>query len=86
MSQECEATADAFFAHLQKSVQGWKAATVAQGRIVGAIETILSQADDVDMVIIGHGGTDAFLSSSRRTTNRSGAMLSRQRTVETDSP
>jgi hypothetical protein len=30
MSQECEATADAFFAHLQKSVQGWKAATVAQ--------------------------------------------------------
>jgi hypothetical protein len=38
MSQEFEATADAFFAHLQKSVQGCEPATVAQTRTVSAIE------------------------------------------------
>jgi broad specificity phosphatase PhoE len=42
-------------------VRGWEPATVAQERIVGAIEAILSQADDVDVAIIGHGGTGALL-------------------------
>ena len=59
--QEFEAMADTCFANPQKSVRGWEPATVAQGRIVGAIEAILSQADDVDVAIIGHGGTGTLL-------------------------
>ena len=59
--QEFAATAEAFFAHPQESVRGWEPATTAQARIVGAIEKILSQADDDDLAIIGHGGTGTLL-------------------------
>ena len=56
--QEFEETADAFFAHPQESVRGWEPAALAQGRIVGAVERIVSQPpDDDDLAIVGHGGT-----------------------------
>jgi broad specificity phosphatase PhoE len=66
-------------------VRGWEPATVAQERIVGAIEAILSQADDVDVAIIGHGGTGAFSIVISQDDQSIGAMISRQRTAETGS-
>ena len=60
--QDFEATADAFFAHPQESVQGWEPAGVAEARIVCAIKQILSEAsDDGDLAIVGHGGTGTLL-------------------------
>ena len=52
---------DAFFAHPQESVRGWEPAIIAQARIVGAVEKILSQPGDGDLAIIGHGGTGTLL-------------------------
>jgi broad specificity phosphatase PhoE len=60
--QELEETADAFFAHPQESPRGWEPAALAQGRIVGAVERIVSQPpDDDDLAIVGHGGTGTLL-------------------------
>jgi broad specificity phosphatase PhoE len=60
-NQEFEATVDAFFVHPQESVRGWEPAIIAQARIVGAVEKILSQPGDGDLAIIGHGGTGTLL-------------------------
>jgi broad specificity phosphatase PhoE len=59
---EFETTADAFFARPLQSIRGWEPASVAQKRIVGAVELAVSQAPgDVDIAIVGHGGTGTLL-------------------------
>ena len=59
---EFEATVDAFFAQPEISVRGWERAIDAQQRIVAAVAQILAgRGADLDLAIIGHGGTGALL-------------------------
>jgi broad specificity phosphatase PhoE len=59
---EFEATADAFFGHPHDSIRGWETAAVAQHRIVGAIETVLSEAPPgCDVAVVAHGGVGTLL-------------------------
>ncbi|WP_299041899.1 histidine phosphatase family protein [uncultured Tateyamaria sp.] len=56
-----EATADAFFAQPDQSVDGWERATDAQNRILNSIHAMISRAPDGDMLVIGHGAVGTLL-------------------------
>ena len=59
---EFEATADLFFAHLERSVRGWERAIDAQRRIVAALERVIAEAPGLgDIAVISHGGVGALL-------------------------
>ena len=52
---------EAFFAEPDRSTQGWETARGAQARVVQALDEILAQAPEGDVVIVGHGGTGTLL-------------------------
>jgi broad specificity phosphatase PhoE len=58
-----EAMADAFFAHPDRSVQGWERAVDAQARIVAAVDEVIAAEGDggAPIVIVSHGGVGALL-------------------------
>ena len=61
-SGEFEAMADEFFARPDESIRGWERALDAQGRIVGAIEHVItSSIQGGDIAIVSHGGVGALL-------------------------
>jgi broad specificity phosphatase PhoE len=61
---EFEITVADFFAQPLQSIRGWEPAADAQARIVGAVEEAISQTPgDVDIAIVGHGGTGSLLYS-----------------------
>jgi broad specificity phosphatase PhoE len=85
--QEFEETADAFFARPQQSVRGWESAAVAQARIVGAVERIVSlPPDDDDLAIVGHGGTGTLLYCHLRDCRSIGVMTNPRQTAGTGLP
>lgn len=55
-----EQLADAFFAHPDRSVEGWETACDAQGRIVAATADLVAE-NAGDVVISGHGGVGTLL-------------------------
>ena len=47
---------DAFFSNPDDSVEGWETARHAQARTMLAIEQVITNAPDGDILIVGHGG------------------------------
>ncbi len=60
-ADDFEATADAFFAHPDKSIRGWETANAAQARIVAELEKTLQDQSAGDILIVGHGGVGTLL-------------------------
>lgn len=61
-AERFERLADAFFAHPDRSVEGWEPATVAQARIVGAFETALvHHRPEQPIIFAGHGAVGTLL-------------------------
>lgn len=56
-----EATADAFFARPDESVQGWERAIDAQARIIGALRQVIAAEPHGDLAVVAHGGVGALL-------------------------
>ncbi|SNR28381.1 histidine phosphatase family protein [Puniceibacterium sediminis] len=57
-----EATADAFFAEPDKSVDGWERARDAQIRVVTAIRTLIDLDETSgDLLVVAHGAVGALL-------------------------
>lgn len=52
---EFEAVADQFFGHPDRSARGWAKACDEQARIVAAIDAVLLQHGDDDILFVGHG-------------------------------
>ncbi len=70
---EFEATADAFFAHPDRSVRGWETARAAQARILRAVGEVLDRHPmDRPLALVGHGavGTLLWLALSGRPISR----------------
>lgn len=53
---EFEAMADRFFAHPERSAEGWERAVDAQRRIVESLAPVLAAATGTETVVVGHGG------------------------------
>ena len=58
---EFERMADQFFARPSKSVNGWERAVDAQSRIVRAMEKVLAQNINGDILVVGHGAVGTLL-------------------------
>jgi broad specificity phosphatase PhoE len=58
---EFETVADAFFAHPERSVRGWETAAAAQRRVLQAIERLVGQEPDDELVIVSHGAVGTLL-------------------------
>ncbi len=59
---EFEATADAFFAHPDRSVRGWETARDAQARVLRAVTTVLEGHPlDRPIAFVGHGAVGTLL-------------------------
>ncbi len=59
---EFEKAADWFFARPHESFRGWERAIDAQGRIVSAVDAVLSGHDpQVPILFVGHGGVGTLL-------------------------
>jgi broad specificity phosphatase PhoE len=58
---EFEQVATQFFAHPQESIRGWERAVDAQARIVSVAREVLTQANDGDILMVGHGGVGTLL-------------------------
>ena len=59
---EFEATADAFFAHPERSIRGWERAIDAQRRMVAAVDAVLAAAPAAgDVAIVSHGAVATLL-------------------------
>ena len=57
-----EAAADWFFAHPERSFEGWETAADAQRRIVTAVSRVLDRHDPtIPLAVIGHGGVGTLL-------------------------
>jgi broad specificity phosphatase PhoE len=57
-----EATADAFFANPERSMDGWERAVDAQRRIVAAIARVIERsAPDGDIAVVSHGAVGTLL-------------------------
>lgn len=60
--EKFEATADAFFAQPETSVDGWETARAAQLRIVAAVEATLASHDpSKPIAFVGHGAVGTLL-------------------------
>ena len=58
---EFERAADAFFAHPDRSIQGWERAVDAQHRVVRAVGAVLDREAAPTVAIVAHGGVGALL-------------------------
>ena len=58
---EFERVADQFFAHPGKSIRGWETAEDAQRRIVAEVRACLAEAQEGDILLVGHGGVGTLL-------------------------
>jgi broad specificity phosphatase PhoE len=57
-----EATADAFFAHPERSIDGWERAVHAQQRIVTAITRVIEHSAPIgDIAVVSHGAVGTLL-------------------------
>jgi broad specificity phosphatase PhoE len=61
---EFERTADAFFAHPERSVRGWERAMDAQNRIETAVRSHLRDGLDDGIAFVAHGGVGGLLLAS----------------------
>ncbi|MDA5558361.1 histidine phosphatase family protein [Shimia sp. MMG029] len=56
-----QAAANAFFGASDVSYNGWERAVDAQARIVGAVQDLISDCSNDNLVICGHGGVGTLL-------------------------
>jgi len=56
-----ERAADAFFAAPDTSMSGWETARAAQTRILQAVQDVMAQSSDDDVLFVGHGGVGTLL-------------------------
>jgi broad specificity phosphatase PhoE len=60
--EQFEAAADEFFAHPERSWNGWETAADAQARIVEAVgQLLVDHADDEPVLLVGHGAVGTLL-------------------------